>query len=524
MKRFCLILAILALVASLSTACAPRGQAPTPTPTIGGTLLYGTIWEPSALNPIVAPDVVTKWILETIFDGVVAINDKMEIVPELAQSWEISPDGKVYTFKLRQGVKWHDGKDFTAADVKFTYDTIIDPKQPKTLAKSDYALVDKIEVMDPLTVRFTLKSPNASFLSKLAVGIAPKHLLEGQEAATAPFNRKPVGTGPFKFEEWVAGQKVSLIANTDYWRGRPKLDRLVWKIVPDSNVLTLQILNGEVDGGPIINPKDLPKFKERPDLKIYESIGANTYIGFNCEKEPFTDKRVRQALNYGLDKKAIIEKILDGQAIPSTSEILANTWAYNPNVNRYDYDPARARALLEEAGWKMGPGGIREKDGKPLKFVLLTNAGDKLREEIVLFVRQQWKELGVEVELQFLELNTFIQERVLKSNFEAIFLASSVNVDPDFLSRRWSSAALQTGHNFLRWADPRVDELLAKGIATTDQAERKKIYDEAQRIIAEESPTVPIYYPKVLWAFKSNIKGIVPSPTNIFWNAEEWSL
>lgn len=517
MKRIPMVILVLVFLLPLVSGCLPSSQSG------AGTVVWGSLWEPSSLNPIVAPDVVTKWILENIFDGLVAINDKMEIVPELAESWDVSPDGKTYTFRLRKGVKWHDGQDFSAADVKFTYDSIIDPKQPKTIAKSDYALVDRIEVVDPLTVRFVLKSANSSFLSKLAVGVAPKHLLDGQDLATAAFNRKPVGTGPFKVEEWVAGQNVTLAANTGYFRGRPKLDKLIWKIIPDSSVLTVQMLNGEVDGGQVNNPKDVVKFKEKPGLAIYESVGANTYIGFNNQREPFTDKRVRQALNYGLDKKSIIDRIVDGQGIWATSEILAGTWAYNPKVNRYEYDPAKAKALLDEAGWKVGASGLREKGGQVLKFVMLTNAGDKLREEIALFARQQWRELGVDMDVQFLELNTFINDRVLKSNFDCIFLSSSVNVDPDFLSRRWSSAALTIGNNFLRWSDPRVDKLLEQGIAVTAQVDRKPIYDEIQRIIADESPTVPIYYPKVQWVIKGTLKGVAPSPLNIFWNAEQWT-
>jgi peptide/nickel transport system substrate-binding protein len=496
---------------------------PPPTQPAGGTVIWGYLQQPSRLNPIVAPDVVTKWLIETIFDGLVAINDKMEMIPELATAWDISADGKVYTFKLRTDVKWHDGKPFTAEDVKFTYDSIIDPKQPNTLAKSDYALVSKIEVVDPNTVRFTLTSANSSFLSKLAIGIAPKHLLEGQQLDTAAFNRKPVGTGAFIVQEWTSGQKVVLDANPNYFRGKPKINRLIWQVIPDSNVLTVQLLNGDIDSALIIDPKDLAKFQNNAKFKVYESIGANTYIGFNNENPLFADPKVRQALNYGLDKKAIIEKILEGQGIWSTSEILAGTWAYNPSVNKYEYDLAKAKALLDDAGWKVGASGIREKGGKPLKFTLLTNAGDKLREAIALFARQQWKDLGADMEVQFLEANTFINDRVLKSNFEVIFLASSVNVDPDFLSRRWSCPALTTGHNFLRWCSQDVDKLLAQGIALTAQPDRKKVYDEIQKIIANESPTVPIYYPKTLWAFKSTLKGIVPSPLNIFWNAEQWS-
>jgi peptide/nickel transport system substrate-binding protein len=496
---------------------------PPPTQPAGGTVIWGYLQEPSRLNPIVAPDVVTKWLIETIFDGLVAINDKMEIIPELATTWDISADGKVYTFKLRTDVKWHDGKPLTADDVKFTYDSIIDPKQPNTIAKSDYALVDKIEAVDPATVRITLKSANSSFLSKLAVGIAPKALLEGQQLDTAVFNRKPVGTGAFMVQEWAAGQKVVLVANPNYFRGKPKIDRLIWQVIPDSNVLTVQLVNGDIDGALIIDPKDLAKFQNNAKYKVYESIGANTYIGFNNENPLFTDPRVRQALNYGLDKKAIIDQIVGGQGIWSTSEILAGTWAYNSNVNKYEYDPAKAKSLLDAAGWKVGASGVREKEGKPFKFTLLTNAGDKLREGIALFARQQWSDLGVNMDVQFLEANTFVNDRVLKSNFEAIFLASSVNVDPDFLSRRWSCAAMQNGNNFLRWCSPDVDKLLAQGIALTAQADRKKVYDQVQQIITDASPIVPIYYPKTLWAFKSTLKGIVPSPINIFWNADQWS-
>lgn len=515
--KFFRLLAALAVGAVAIAGCIPSA------PGAAGTVIWGSLWEPSSLNPIVAPDVVTKWMLENIFDGLVAINDRMEIVPELADSWDISGDGKTYTFKLRSGVKWHDGQPFTAGDVKFTYDTIINPAVPKTIAKSDYALVDRIEVVDSQTVRFTLKSANASFLSKLAIGIAPKHLLDGQDVATAAFNRKPVGTGAFRLQEWLSGQSVTLVANPDYFRGSPKVQKLIWKVIPDSNVLTLQMLNGEVDGGQINNPQDLPRFTAKSSLKIYESMGANTYIGFNNERSPFNDVKVRQALNYGLDKKAIIDGIVGGQGVWSTSEILAGTWAYNGNVNRYEFAPDKARLLLDDAGWRAGASGIREKAGKPLKFTMLTNAGDKLRESIVLFARQQWREIGADVDVQFLELNTFINERVLKSDFDCIFLSSSVNVDPDFLSRRWSTAALTAGNNFLRWTNPQVDTLLQQGIAVTDQSARKKIYDEIQDIIADESPTVPIYYPKVQWAVRGDLKGLAPSPINIFWNAETWS-
>ncbi|MFN8522800.1 MAG: ABC transporter substrate-binding protein [Chloroflexota bacterium] len=486
------------------------------------TLVFISLSEPSRLNPIVAPDVQTKAILTAIFDGLVRVNDKMELQPELAASFDVAPDGKQYTFKLRPGAKWHDGKDVTSADVKFTFDTIRNADVKGTIAKTDYAAVEEIAAPDAATVVFKLKTPDASFLSKLAVGVAPRHLLEGQDLVNAEFNRKPVGSGPYRVEEWTAGQQIVLVANPTYFGTKPSIERIVYKLVKDSNVLVVQLTNGEADAG-ALPAGDVARLRREQKLSFAESVDANTYIGFQLENPLFQDPRVRQALSYAIDRKAIVDKLLEGNGLVSTSDVMPNSWAYNGGVNAYPLDAARAGALLDEAGWNRGADGVRQKGGQPLKFALLSNSGDKTREEVILLVRQAWKQIGVEMEPQFLELNTFINERVLKSNFEAIFLSTSVAVDPD-MSRRYHSRSLTNGNNFLRYKNADVDALLDKGLLQTEQAERKATYFKIQEILANESAILPLYYPKVVYGTRAGLEGFKPAPQNPFWNVEEWRL
>ncbi len=532
LRRFAALLGVLGLLAAACAPAAPPSAAspvatPVPAPTAAparpgsGTFVWVSLFEPSRLNPIAAPDVVTKRLMDLIFDGLVTVNEKMELVPELAEKIDVSPDGLTYTFTLKPNARWHDGQPVTSADAKFTFDTIRDPNTKGTISKQDYAAVASIDTPDPRTVVFTLKSVDASFLSKLAIGIAPKHLLEGQDLATTPFNRQPVGSGPFTVREWASGQQLVLEANPDYVGTKPAIQRFVYKLVKDSSSVTLALINGEADAGGPVPPADLPQVRNRRELQLVETVDANTYIGFQVERKPFDDRRVRQALTYALDKDAIVARILEGQAIRATSDILPNSWAYNPDVNRFPRDVAKAKSLLDAAGWTPGPDGIRVKDGQPLRFQVLTNAGDKTREEVLLFARQQWREVGVEMEPQFLELNTFINDRVLKANFDAIFLAASVSVDPD-MSRRLHSRSITQGNNFLRYVNPQVDSLLEQGLATTDQSRRRAIYAQIQQIVADDVPMIPIYYPRPQYAFRATVKGVSVTPASPFWAAEKW--
>ncbi len=508
------ILAFL-LVVLLTTGCAPQ-----PSERINA-VIYGTTFQPNTLNPITAPDIASRSMIEMIFDGLVAADEKLELRGELATKWDVSPDGRDWIFHLRKGVRWHDGSEFTADDVKFTYDTVIDPNSKPTVAKADYAAIQAVDVLDPHTVRFRLSQPNASFLSRLVLGIAPRHLLAGQDLATTPFNLHPVGTGPFVLESWAQGESVVLKRNPDYFGTKAKIDRLTWKVVPDSSVLAIQAAGGEVDGAPLVNPKDVAAIRASGKMALYDTLEGNTQISLQLKNPLFQDVRVRRALAYGIDSGALIDKILDGAAVPATSDILANSWAYNPDVPVYRYDPTRARSLLAEAGWRPGSDGILTKDGRRFEITLMTYAGHKVLEQVMLAVRQHWADLGLEVRTGVQERNSFVLQRVLKGDFDAVLLQSSVQIDPD-ISRRFHTDSIRNGQNFLNYSNPEVDRLLDQGLATLDQEQRRRIYSEVQRILAEDLPQISLFYPRTVYAFSPGLRGIRPAPTNVFWNAEEW--
>jgi peptide/nickel transport system substrate-binding protein len=513
-KTFAVARALLASIVLLLVACQPA-------PSASNTLVYGITTQPLRLNPITQPDIVSRWAIELVFDGLVDVDDHLNLVPALATSWETSTDGLALTFHLRPGVRWHDGEPFTSADVKFTYDTIRDPAATPTVAKGDYAVIDAVEIPDDETVIFRLKQPDASLPSKLVTGIAPRHLLAGEDLATSAFNRRPVGTGPFRLVSWDSDRQLVFVANEDYYGGRPGLDRIVWKIVPDTTMLTLQLLNGEVGGAAIDDARDLPRIRQAAGLAHYPVLGGDFQISLQLQNALFQDVRVRQALAYAVDEKSMVGAIVAGVATPATSDILPMSWAYNPAVETYDYDPEKARALLAAAGWQVGADGTRTKEGRPLRFELLTDAGDQVRKEIALYVRQQWAAVGVRADVVLVERNVLIFERLLKGHFEAALLQSSVRADPD-LSRRFHSRSIENGQNFLGYANPAVDALLDRGLAASDRAARQGIYLEVQRLMAEDLPQIPLFYPETGYAFRADLKNVRPSPMSPFWNVEAW--
>lgn len=514
MPRYLVILAAL-LSAGFLYGCAQQTQQRP------NSVVYGTTFQPNSLNPITSPDMASRFAIEMIFDGLVAVDEKMQLKGELATNWNVSQDGKEWVFHLRKGVRWHDGRDFTAEDVKFTYDTVIDPNSKPTVSKADYAALQRVEVADPYTVRFHLSQPYSPFLSRLVLGIAPKHLLEGQDLATTPFNQRPVGTGPFILESWTQGDSLVLKRNPDYFGNKAKTEKLVWKVVPDSSVLAIQAMNGEVDGALVVNPKDAEALRASNKMVLHETLEGHNQISFQLNNPLFQDIKVRQALAHAIDTQSLIDGIMQGAAMRATSDILPTTWAYNPDVTTYRFDPARAKSLLAEAGWRPGPDGVLAKDGKRFETTLMTYAGHKLREQVLMAVRQYWVDVGIDVKASTQERNSFISQRVLKGNFDAVLLETSVQIDPD-LSRRFHTNSIKNGQNFLNYSNPTVDKLLAQGLATVDTEKRKQAYYEVQRVLVEELPQIPLYYPKAYFAFKPGLTGVKPAPTNLFWNAEEW--
>ncbi len=476
--------------AALATALPGRGAAAR----TGGMLRLALISSP-VMNPIVLPlAFASLQVLKTMFNGLVRYSKKdLSPEPDLATSWSVSPDGHEWTFKLRDGVKWHDGNPFTAADVKFTYDAIANPKVA-AYVRSNMAGIVATEVVDPLTVRFRLNEPIASLAELIGYlnFIVPKHLLEGQDLnKPEAFMLAPVGTGPFRFKEQALGSHVIVTANPGYFRGRPNLDTIVFKVVPDVNTQVSQLLAGELDYAGLTPATAVPvQGSPRVQLATAE-VAMYLYLALWNKHPLFSDRRVRQAFAYAIDREAMLANVYKGTgaklAIGPVYPVLRTY--FNPKVKRYDHNPERARALLREAGFTPGPDGVLQRGGKKLSFELLVDRGNPTREQIAIMIQQQLKTVGADPRLVMQEFAQ-VGPRTQVGQFEAVVHWWVTPPSPDVSgyfacnakSNKWGSC------------DAELDRLLKEGRATTDVGRRKAIYDKVQELIAEDVPTIFLFH------------------------------
>jgi peptide/nickel transport system substrate-binding protein len=353
-------------------------------PAYGDIIVHGDIGDASNLIPLLASDKPSHDVAGLVYNGLIKYDKDMNIIGDLAESWSVSPNGLVITFKLRKGVKWHDGHPFTAADVLYTYQVTIDPKTPTAYA-GDFLKVKKAEVLDDYTFRVAYDQPFAPALISWGSSILPKHLLAGIDITKSPLTRHPIGTGPYKFKEWVAGQKIVLVSNPDYFEGRPYIDGYITRIIPDMATLFLELRAQGIDLSdlsPLQYTRQTQNNLFKNNFNKYRYLGFKyTYLGYNLKNQLFTDKRVRQALSYAINKEEIISGVLLGLGKPATGPYKPGTWAYNGNVKIYNYNPQKARELLKEAGWQnVNSDGILEKGGQPFVFEIVTNQGNETRQ------------------------------------------------------------------------------------------------------------------------------------------------
>ncbi len=479
-----------------------------------GKLIFSLGGEVSVINPILSTDSTSSAVEGAIFNGLITFNESLKAVPDLARSWIVSADGKIWTFNLRRDVKWHDGRPFTAADVVFTFDSILNPKV-NSVRRSDF-MIDgrpiRFKVIDKFTVQALLPKPFAPFLTRCGMGIIPQHLLAGKDLNTAGFNRQPVGTGPFIFKEWVSGDHLTLVRNPAYYLGRPKLAEIIYKIIPDENTRLVALESGEIDETGI-PPKDYRRLKAKPGINVFESdILMYTYLGFNLADPKFSDKRVRQALAYATDKKQLVNLIFRGLAAPAYAPSAPISWAYSDKVPKYLYDPAKARELLKAAG------------AENLEFTILVNQGNKEREKAAVILQQQYKKVGVQVKVRVLEWSALL--KIINApkdpkEFEAVLMGWSLGLDPDAYSI-WHSSEYPRGFNFIKYKNPAVDRLLEEGRVTMDQSQRKAIYAKLWQLISADQPYVFLWYPKGVEGVRERVGGLSkPGPAGLFLNLEK---
>ena len=513
------------------TACSPQAPGGVPAgsgaaePAYGDILVEGSIGDASNLIPLLASDSTSHEIAGLVFNGLIKYDKDVHIVGDLAESWEISRDGLVITFHLRKGVRWHDGKPFTAHDVLYTYQVTVDPKTPTAYA-GDFLKVKKAEVLDDHTFRATYDRPFAPALMSWSVGILPRHLLEGRDITTSPLGRHPIGTGPYRFKEWVAGQKIVLVSNPDYFEGRPYIDGYILRIIPDTATMFLELRANGIDRmglTPLQFTRQTENNLFRENYRKYRYLSfAYTYMGYNLKNPLFADKRVRQALAHAVNREEIIDGVLLGLGKPANGPYKPGTWAHNPNVRTYPHDPEKAKALLAEAGWRRTDGGFLEKDGKPFEFEIITNQGNEIRAKCAEIIQRRLAEIGIRVKIRVIEWAAFVNDFINKRKFDATILGWTIPMEPDLYDVWHSSKTGPQELNFVSFRNDEVDALIVRARETFDQPLRKRCYDRIQEILAEEQPYLFLYVPDALPILHARFRGVEVAPLGIGWNFIRW--
>jgi len=523
----------LLLLASVFPGCGRNDSSPrqirqqsSGTPSYGDIMVEGSIGDASNLIPLLSSDSTSHEIGGLIYNGLVKYDKNLNIIGDLAESWDISRDGLVITFHLRHNVRWHDGQPFTAEDVLFTYQLTVDPRTPTAYA-GDFLKVKKAEALDDYTFRATYDKPFAPALMSWGNAILPRHLLAGQDITRTPLARKPIGTGPYKFKEWITGQKIVLVSNTDYFEGRPYIDGYILRIIPDMATMFLELRAGGIDRMSL-TPLQYTRQTENPlfrrDYKKFRYLSfAYTFVGYNIKNPLFADRRVRQALALAIDKEEIIQGVLLGMGKPATGPFKPGTWAYNQNVMTFPHNPGKARALLAEAGWLDRDGdGLLDRDGQPFAFELLVNQGNEVRGKCAEIIQRRLAEIGISVKIRVVEWAAFVNDFINKRRFDATILGWTIPLDPDLYDVWHSTKTGPQELNFTSFKNEEVDRLLEKGRSTFNLEERKKCYYRIQEILAEEQPYTFLYVPDALPIIQSRFRGIELAPLGIGHNFIKW--
>lgn len=455
-----------------------------------------------------------------LFNGLTAHDGNNQIVPGLAKSWVFQEETCTYEFSLEKDVKWHDGQPFTAADVKFTVEAIMNPENASENAPN-FEDVEQITVVDDHTVSFKLAAPNVAFLDYMTMAILPKHLLEGEDMQTSDFFQKPVGTGPYKLEEWDSGQFITLKRNENYFKGAGKIDTIIFKIVPDDNAKAMQMQSGELDLA-LLTPKDADSFEGKEGYAVYD-MKTSDYRGvlFNFKNDYWKNNRdIIPAICYGIDRQAIVEAVTLGSGVPAYGPLQRNIYN-NEAVEHYDYSPDKAKEILETAGSAMGTDGFYYRSGEKLAFTISVGAGDQVRIDMAQAVAQQLREIGIDV-------NVEIPAQVDWNTQMAYLIGWGSPFDAD--DHTYKVFAADKGANYSGYSNAMVDEYLTQARQSADTAVRQEAYANFQEELAKDPPFAFICYVDADYVADSGLQGISKATimghhgVGIFWNVTEWSI
>jgi peptide/nickel transport system substrate-binding protein len=520
-KRWAALAALLLPIAVVSHAADEDSR-----PARGGSVVVAVSSDPGGLNPAVTTQAGVHLICGSIFSGLVAHDFQLKPVPDLAESWDVSPDARVYTFHLAPGALFHDGEPVTSEDVRFTFEEMLLKFHSRARASVGDNL-RRVLTPDPHTVVFEFERPYAAFLQLADVTnapVMPKHLYDGTDLLTNPHNTRPVGSGPFRFQEWLKGDHITLARNDKYFKaGKPYLDRVVYRVMPSAAAAAIAFEKGEVDYFLNPTPLDVARLKHLPDVVITDK-GREGYATVetlipNLTRAPLSDPRVRRAMAHAIDKDFLVDKVLFGMGAPATgpiSRLLA--WAYNPNVETYAKDVALADRLLDEAGLQRGADGVRFR----LKFVHASTYA-----KVAEAVRDQLREVGIAVDLQQMEFSVAVEAVYVRKDFDLAYASFENGPDPDIGVKRTvvsSNIGPIPFSNGAGYRNPRIDELFAAAASELDKQKRAAAYFEAQEILARDVPYFWLYEPKSASAYREGLRGMYEwsAKSNVYFAQDAW--
>jgi len=497
----------------------------------GGALNYGEYGRPATMDPITSNDMISLRISELIFNGLVGINEKQEIVPELAERVEVSDDGLKYTFYLRKDVTWHpkdeeEPKPFTAEDVIFTYNVMMHPKTITSL-KVRYEFIESAAQIDDHTVEFTLKRPILNALAKFSFKIIPKHGPENGEFLTRgdPFVHKPIGTGPYMLRNITGDHEVILVANENYFQGRPHIDKFIAKPFADQNIMGQALMFNAIDMIVLVNPRDIPQIQgdKRLVLQPYNAL-SYSFFGYNMRNPLLADKRVRQALTYAVNRQEMLDSFFQGQGTIISGPFAPGSWAYNLDVEALPYDPQKAIELLNEAGFVQGDDSIMEKDGEKLSLTLKVpiEKESEAVKRVVLAFKNYLGKIGIDIQGEFKEWLSWKEDVFLNHDFDIIFASWVFDDSADITSLFHSSEIGPWMNNFGGYSNREIDSLIVESKLTLDHEKRRTIYRKLHSLLAEECPYTFLWTLTNYAAYHKRLRHVAIHPYKFFSFADEW--
>ena len=521
-RRFSVCLLIAAFIAVCACNMEQVGRYP------ADWLMYHIPAEPDTLNPLTSTDLYSDTILESVYETLVWRNpDTLELEPRLAESWEISPDGMVITFHMRKDVRFTDGVPATARDVEYTYRKIMDPKVDCPHLRNYYADISKVEVLDDYTIKFTYKEPYFRALEICGyTQCIPKHLFEKSgDFNKSPLGRAPVGTGPYKFVEWITGRNVTLDRNEDYWRAKPEIKRVEYKFISLDSTALIELKKRHLDVmglRPIqwVKQTNKPKFLKSFRKEMYYLPNYN-YIGWNMRRPLFSDKLVRRAMTMLVDRDTILNTILFGLGKVVTGPAYIYSPYYDSDIKPWPYNPNAAKQLLDQAGWSDHDGdGIRDKNGMPFKFEFLISSGSVFADQLGTILQRELAKAEIKMEVRKLEWATFLK-MVDDRNFDAVTLGWSLGVETDPY-QLWHSSQIEKGSNFVGFSNPEADAIIVKNRRTFDVNERIRLMKRFHAILHDEQPYTFLFCSPSLVAINKRFENVKVHKLGL--DIREWTI